>query len=107
MRGSAAVASWTAACWWTWTPTPSSPTRASGATASPASARRSLPLHCPDWDRMTATTPADNFRQAELDRFNELAHRWWDPNGPQKALHALNPARLGYVAGRVPLRGAQ
>jgi 2-polyprenyl-6-hydroxyphenyl methylase/3-demethylubiquinone-9 3-methyltransferase len=48
----------------------------------------------------------DNFRQAELDRFNELAHRWWDPHGPQKALHALNPARLGYVAERTKLPGA-
>ena len=48
----------------------------------------------------------DNFSQAELDKFNELAHRWWDPEGPQKALHALNPARLGYVAERVVLRGA-
>ena len=47
-----------------------------------------------------------NFRQAELDRFNELANRWWDPNGPQKALHALNPARLSYVAARSPLAGA-
>ena len=49
----------------------------------------------------------DNFSQAELDKFNELANRWWDPEGPQKALHALNPARLGYVAARTPLRGAQ
>ena len=49
----------------------------------------------------------DNFRQAELDRFNELAHRWWDPEGPQKALHALNPARLAYVAERAPLSGAR
>jgi 2-polyprenyl-6-hydroxyphenyl methylase/3-demethylubiquinone-9 3-methyltransferase len=49
----------------------------------------------------------DNFSQAELDKFNELAHRWWDPQGPQKALHALNPARLGYVADRVQLRGAR
>ena len=48
----------------------------------------------------------DNFSQAELDKFNELAHRWWDPEGPQKALHALNPARLGYIAERVPLAGA-
>ena len=48
----------------------------------------------------------DNFRQAELDRFNELAHRWWDPDGPQKALHALNPTRLGYVAQRTTLAGA-
>ncbi|MEO6264549.1 MAG: bifunctional 2-polyprenyl-6-hydroxyphenol methylase/3-demethylubiquinol 3-O-methyltransferase UbiG [Luteimonas sp.] len=48
----------------------------------------------------------DNFSQAELDKFNELAHRWWDPEGPQKALHALNPPRLGYVAERVALRAA-
>ncbi len=49
---------------------------------------------------------AGNFSQAELDKFNELAQRWWDPEGPQKALHALNPARLGYVAERLVLRGA-
>ena len=51
-------------------------------------------------------TATRNFSQAELDKFDELAQRWWDPNGPQKALHALNPARLGYVAERVPLRDA-
>lgn len=48
-----------------------------------------------------------NFRQSELDKFGALAQRWWDPQGPQKALHALNPARLGYVAARVELRGAR
>ena len=53
---------------------------------------------------MNATS--SNFSQAELDKFDELAQRWWDPNGPQKALHALNPARLGYVAERTTLRDA-
>ncbi len=48
----------------------------------------------------------DNFSQSELDKFDELAQRWWDPQGPQKALHALNPARLGYVAERTTLRDA-
>ena len=52
------------------------------------------------------TASAHNFSQAELDKFDELAQRWWDPDGPQKALHALNPPRLGYVAERVPLRDA-
>lgn len=47
-----------------------------------------------------------NFSQSEVDKFDELANRWWDPQGPQKALHALNPARLGYVAERITLRGA-
>jgi 2-polyprenyl-6-hydroxyphenyl methylase / 3-demethylubiquinone-9 3-methyltransferase len=49
----------------------------------------------------------DNFRQAELDKFGALAQRWWDPAGPQKALHALNPPRLDYVAERVALRGGK
>ena len=48
-----------------------------------------------------------NFSQAELDKFGALANRWWDPQGPQKALHALNPARLGYVTARTALPGAQ
>lgn len=39
----------------------------------------------------------DNFSQAELDKFGALAQRWWDPQGPQKALHAMNPVRLRYV----------
>jgi 2-polyprenyl-6-hydroxyphenyl methylase/3-demethylubiquinone-9 3-methyltransferase len=51
------------------------------------------------------TAAANNFSQAELDKFDALAQRWWDANGPQKALHALNPVRLGYVAQRAPLVG--
>jgi 2-polyprenyl-6-hydroxyphenyl methylase/3-demethylubiquinone-9 3-methyltransferase len=47
-----------------------------------------------------------NFDQAELDKFAELAHRWWDPNGPQRALHELNPTRLAYVRSRCEMRGA-
>ena len=51
-------------------------------------------------------TASNNFSQAELDKFDELAQRWWDPAGPQKALHALNPARLAYMADRCTLRDA-
>ena len=50
--------------------------------------------------------PNDNFDQAELDKFGALANRWWDPEGPQKALHALNPVRLQYVKQRFALRDA-
>ncbi|MCD9031438.1 bifunctional 2-polyprenyl-6-hydroxyphenol methylase/3-demethylubiquinol 3-O-methyltransferase UbiG [Luteimonas sp. Y-2-2-4F] len=48
-----------------------------------------------------------NYRQEELDKFSALANRWWDPDGPQKPLHALNPTRLRYVAERVRLDGAR
>jgi len=44
-----------------------------------------------------------NFDQAELDKFGALANRWWDADGPQKALHALNPVRLDYVVQRATL----
>lgn len=56
----------------------------------------------------TSASPAqDNFDQAELDKFGALANRWWDEQGPQKALHALNPVRLDYVRQRAALAGAQ
>ncbi len=48
-----------------------------------------------------------NFSQAELDKFGDLAHRWWDPNGESRPLHDLNPVRLAYVHERVALRDAQ
>lgn len=48
-----------------------------------------------------------NASQAELDKFGALARRWWDPQGPQRPLHELNPARLGFVRERVRLDGAR
>ena len=53
------------------------------------------------------SAPAANASQAELDKFGALANRWWDPQGPQRPLHELNPARLGYVRDRLPLAGAR
>jgi 2-polyprenyl-6-hydroxyphenyl methylase/3-demethylubiquinone-9 3-methyltransferase len=35
--------------------------------------------------------------QAEVARFNALAARWWDPRGPMRPLHAMNPARIGWI----------
>jgi 2-polyprenyl-6-hydroxyphenyl methylase/3-demethylubiquinone-9 3-methyltransferase len=55
---------------------------------------------------MTTADATSNFHQAELDKFAALANRWWDPDGPQRALHVLNPVRLEYVKARVaPLAG--
>ena len=33
----------------------------------------------------------------ELARFARLGDAWWDLNGPQAALHKLNPVRVGYL----------
>ncbi len=48
-----------------------------------------------------------NASAAELEKFGALASRWWDPQGPQRPLHELNPARLGYVRDRATLAGAR
>lgn len=44
-----------------------------------------------------------NADPSELAHFGGLASRWWDPNGPQKPLHILNPVRTAYVAARTTL----
>ena len=56
---------------------------------------------------MSARVAPANVNPAEVAKFSALANRWWDPDGPQAPLHVLNPARLGYVAARQPLRGAR
>ncbi|MBI4937954.1 MAG: bifunctional 2-polyprenyl-6-hydroxyphenol methylase/3-demethylubiquinol 3-O-methyltransferase UbiG [Nitrosomonadales bacterium] len=41
----------------------------------------------------------------ELDKFSQLAHRWWDPNSEFKPLHDINPLRLDYINSIAPLPG--
>jgi 2-polyprenyl-6-hydroxyphenyl methylase / 3-demethylubiquinone-9 3-methyltransferase len=38
-----------------------------------------------------------NVDPAELEKFSQLAHRWWDPSSEFKPLHDINPLRLGYI----------
>src|SRR4051812_3778198 len=37
----------------------------------------------------------------EIARFDALAARWWDPDGPMRPLHRMNPARIQWIAERV------
>ncbi len=46
-----------------------------------------------------------NVDPAELNKFNELAHRWWDPNSEFKPLHDINPLRLEYIDSLIGLDG--
>ncbi|MGD0429588.1 MAG: bifunctional 2-polyprenyl-6-hydroxyphenol methylase/3-demethylubiquinol 3-O-methyltransferase UbiG [Acetobacteraceae bacterium] len=41
---------------------------------------------------------------AEVARFNALASGWWDPKGPMRPLHAMNPARIGWIVSRAARR---
>jgi 2-polyprenyl-6-hydroxyphenyl methylase / 3-demethylubiquinone-9 3-methyltransferase len=38
---------------------------------------------------------------AEVARFDALARQWWDPDGPMRPLHRMNPARIGWIMERV------
>ena len=46
-----------------------------------------------------------NVDPAEITKFSELAHRWWDPGSEFKPLHEINPLRLDYIDGLAGLRG--
>jgi len=46
-----------------------------------------------------------NADRAELDKFGELAHRWWDPNSEFKPLHEINPLRLSWIDENIGLAG--
>jgi 2-polyprenyl-6-hydroxyphenyl methylase/3-demethylubiquinone-9 3-methyltransferase len=37
----------------------------------------------------------------EVARFSKLADRWWDPKGPMRPLHAMNPLRVGWIDDRI------
>jgi 2-polyprenyl-6-hydroxyphenyl methylase/3-demethylubiquinone-9 3-methyltransferase len=46
-----------------------------------------------------------NVDPQELEKFSQLAHRWWDPNSEFKPLHDINPLRLGWIDERAALAG--
>ena len=46
-----------------------------------------------------------NSDQAELNKFSELAHKWWDKTSEFKPLHDINPLRLHYIDKAISLKG--
>ena len=48
-----------------------------------------------------------NADPAELAKFGELAHRWWDKNSEFKPLHDINPLRLDWIEQHAGLKGKQ
>ena len=46
-----------------------------------------------------------NIDQQEVQKFSELAEKWWDKSGDFKPLHVINPLRANYIASKVDLTG--
>ena len=49
----------------------------------------------------------DNFDPAELAKFSDLAHRWWDKESEFRPLHQINPLRLEWIENLISLKGLQ
>jgi len=46
-----------------------------------------------------------NVDPSELQKFSDLAHRWWDPDAEFRPLHEINPLRLEWINARAALAG--
>lgn len=46
-----------------------------------------------------------NIDTAEVAKFSDHASRWWDPEGPVKTLHQVNPLRLQFIQQQQLLNG--
>lgn len=58
--------------------------------------------HSPD---QTPPQAKLNLDPAELDKFQALAAKWWDPNSEFRPLHEINPLRLNWIDGLASLAG--
>jgi 2-polyprenyl-6-hydroxyphenyl methylase/3-demethylubiquinone-9 3-methyltransferase len=55
--------------------------------------------------RIAMTGSGGTIEAAEVARFDALAQRWWDPDGPMKPLHRMNPLRTRWVMARAAEAG--
>lgn len=53
------------------------------------------------------TAPVHNVDPDEIEKFEKLASRWWDPHSEFKPLHDINPLRLDYIDRIAGLAGKQ
>ena len=49
----------------------------------------------------------ENVDHVEIDKFSQMAHKWWDLDGEFKPLHQINPLRTGYIDHHAPLAGTR
>lgn len=47
----------------------------------------------------------ENLDQEEVNKFDELASKWWDEEGEFKPLHQINPLRVNFIEERSFLKG--
>ena len=45
-----------------------------------------------------------NVDKKEIKKFDDISYSWWDPEGPFKPLHMLNPVRTDFIKNRIELK---
>jgi 2-polyprenyl-6-hydroxyphenyl methylase/3-demethylubiquinone-9 3-methyltransferase len=45
-----------------------------------------------------------NVDEKEVQKFNDISYSWWDPEGPFKPLHMLNPIRTNFIKNQINLK---
>ena len=45
-----------------------------------------------------------NVDKKEIKKFDDISYSWWDPEGPFKPLHMLNPVRTDFIKNRTDLK---
>ncbi|MCH7630849.1 MAG: 3-demethylubiquinone-9 3-O-methyltransferase, partial [Proteobacteria bacterium] len=51
--------------------------------------------------RLGGNPKAPSVDPKEIENFSALAETWWDPAGPFRPLHKLNPTRLAFIRGQI------
>jgi 2-polyprenyl-6-hydroxyphenyl methylase/3-demethylubiquinone-9 3-methyltransferase len=46
-----------------------------------------------------------NVDEVELQKFSDIAHKWWDKNSEFKPLHEINPLRVNWIDQQISLQG--
>tara|TARA_B110000208_G_scaffold140771_1_gene169878 strand:+ start:9882 stop:10589 length:708 start_codon:yes stop_codon:yes gene_type:complete len=49
----------------------------------------------------------ENIDYKEVEKFNLLAHKWWDKTSEFKPLHQINPLRLNFITSKIKLSGVR
>ena len=44
-----------------------------------------------------------NINKNEVQKFDDISYSWWDPDGPFKPLHMLNPVRTSFIKNNIDL----
>jgi 2-polyprenyl-6-hydroxyphenyl methylase/3-demethylubiquinone-9 3-methyltransferase len=57
------------------------------------------------WQSLSMNISNRNIDPGEIAHFDDHAVDWWDPKGPLKALHDINPIRLQYIENRIGIAG--